>query len=104
PGDQVRRRDTDVAEHDLAVPMLTLVAEQRQAPLDLHAGGVAGDEDHRLPSVRLGVRIGHADHDEHLAPLVERPGDVPLAAVDDVVITVPDDRGGQVGRVGGGYV
>jgi hypothetical protein len=48
----------------------------------------------------VGVRIGHAHHDQEAAARMRRTGDEPFAAVDDVVVAVADHFGGDVGRIG----
>ena len=53
---------------------------------------------------RSAVRVGLAHHDEDLAVRVHRAGRPPLAAVDDVLVAVALDPGGDVGGVGGGDV
>ena len=53
--DEVRGRHPHVAEDDLGVPMLVVVAEDRQVPLDRQTRGVPRHEDHRLLAVRVGA-------------------------------------------------
>jgi hypothetical protein len=103
-GEPVGGRDAHVVEDDLGVTVLVLVAEDRQVPGDGQTGGAAGDQDHRLLTVRGSGRIGLAHHDEDPAALVGRAGDPPFAAVDDVVVAVPLDAGGDIGRVRAGHV
>ena len=63
--DQVAGRHAHVFEEDFRVPLMVLVAEHRQAPHDLHAGRIAGHEDHALLAMArtLGVGLAHHDHD-----------------------------------------
>ena len=88
----------------VAAVLVVVVPEDRHRPDDREPGGVAGDQDHGLLAVPVGVRVGLAHHDEDLALGVHRPGDPPLAAVEDVLVAVADDRGLDVGGVGGGDV
>ncbi len=86
----------------MAAVRAVVVAEHAGRALHRHAGGVRRHADHALPPVALGVRIGHAHHDQQLAPRGHRAGRPPLAPADHVVIAVPGDAGGDVGGVRGG--
>src|SRR6185437_10519522 len=104
--DQVGRGHPDVAEHNLGVAavLVVVVAEDLHAADDRHAGGVARHQDHRLLAVTAGGRVGLAHHDEDLRLRVQRPGDPPLVAVDDVLVAVAHDAGGDVGGVRGRHL
>ena len=66
--------------------------------------GVSADEHHRLLPVRRGGRVGLAHGDQHGAAWVHRTAGPPLAPGDDVLIAVPLDPGGDVGRVAARHV
>lgn len=51
---EVPVRHDDVPEHDLRVPVLNLVAEDRQVSLDRHPWSIPWNDDHRLLTVWLG--------------------------------------------------
>ena len=104
--DQVGDGDPDVLEQQLGVAtvLVVVVAEDRHRPHHGQARGVAGDQDHRLLPVPVGARVGLAHHDEDLALGVHGAGDPPLAPVDDVLVTVADDGGLDVRRVGRRHV
>src|SRR5690606_6783468 len=93
-GDQVAGRDAHVGEDDLGVTAVVavVVAEDLHAALDLDTGGVPGHEDLRLLAVTRRVRVGLAHDDHDLGVRVHRSRDEPLAAVDDVLVTVAHDR------------
>ena len=92
-------------ELGVAAVVVVVVAEDRACRARPHAGGVAGDEDH-------GTAAGAGRPSGSVLPItmkisrvgVHRAGDPPLAAVDDVLVAVALDAGGDVGGVGGGDV
>jgi hypothetical protein len=92
----------DAVEADLAVAVLVLEAEDRQAADDRHAGRVARHQDHRLLPVGGGTGVGLPHHHEERAARVGGTGRPPLVAVDHVLVAVADDRRGDVAGVGGG--
>ena len=85
-------RHPNVVVDDLAVPVLVLPAEHRRRAHDVHPGGVDGHQHHRLLLMAGRVGIGAAHHDQDLAARVGRTRSPPLAAVDDVVVAVAEDR------------
>src|SRR5882757_10855368 len=87
--EQVGHRHPHVVEMDLGVAVLVLVAEHRQVPLDLQAGGVPWHQHHGLLAMRLRLRVGLAHHDEDRAARVGGAGDPPFLAVDHVLVAVP---------------
>ena len=98
--DEVRGGHADVFEEDLAVALLVLVAEDRQGPYDGHTRRVHRHQDHRLLRVGVARGVGLAHHDHHGALGLRGPADPPLPAVDDVVVAVAADLGGDVRGVG----
>jgi hypothetical protein len=99
--DDVADRHADVGEPQLGVAAVVavVVAEHVHAADDLEAGGVALDQDLALLAVTRCRGIGLAHHDEDLAVGVHGAGDPPLATVDDVLVTVPDDAELDIGGV-----
>ena len=63
-------------------------AHRREHPLDRHARRVQRDEHHRVLVVAVGVRVGEAHEDEHLAVGVTDAGAPPLAAVEHHLVAV----------------
>jgi hypothetical protein len=99
--EKIRRRDAHILEDHLAMPVWRIVvSEHVQHPDHLHAWSVARDKDHRLLLVAIRVAgIGFPHDDQHPAARIADTGCPPLAAVDDVLVTVPHDRRLDVGRV-----
>jgi hypothetical protein len=100
----VADRNPGGVEADLGVPVLVVVAEHRIVPDDGDARGIPRDEYHRLLPVRRGGRVGLAHDDQHGAARVHRTAGPPLAPGDDVLIAVPLDPAGDVGRVAACHV
>ena len=101
----VRRGHADVFEKDFGRPIRHAVeSEHRDRPQHLHARRIHRHQDHRLLPVAIWIiRIGLAHEDADLAARVGGVRRVPLAAVDDVVVAVADDRTFDVGGVAGGH-
>ena len=96
----IRGRYPHVLELDLGVAVRRVViAEHRQGPEYFDARGVHGHQDHRLLAVLVGRRIGLAHEDEDLAARIGGARSPPLAAVDDIFVTVAHDAGFDVGGV-----
>ena len=95
-------RHAHVVEQHLGVAKgRVVVVNQRHVAHDRDAGRVGRHDDHGLLAVPVGVvRVGLAHQDEDFAALVHRARDVPLAAVDDVFITLALNACGDVGCVG----
>src|SRR5262249_54592223 len=93
PGDDVRGRHPDVGAHDLGVSAVwsVVVPEDRHASAHVDTGGVTRHQDLALLAMPFGGWVGLTHHDENLAPLVHCAGRPPLAAIDDVLITVALD-------------
>ena len=89
-----------VLVRDLAMAMRgIIVAKYRQWPHDGHAGGIDRHQNHRLLRMARCFRIGLAHQDEDLAAWIAGAGDPPLVAVDEVVVAITFDAGGDVGGV-----
>jgi hypothetical protein len=99
--DEVVDRHPHVIEDQLAVAAVELlvVAEDTQVACDGQSGGVARDRDHALLAVWISFGIAAPHDDEYLAARAQRPGDEPLAPVDDVAVAVADDAGRDVARI-----
>ena len=102
--DDVGDRHADAGEGDLGVAVLVVLAEHGVVADHGDARGVAGDEHHRLLPVRRSRGVGLAHEDEECAARIHGAAGPPLAAVDDVLVAVPFDPGGDVGGVAAGDV
>ncbi|CAI8360145.1 MAG: Uncharacterised protein [Rhodospirillaceae bacterium] len=101
----VRRRHAHVLEQHFGVAVGGIVvAEDVQGALDRHPRGVARHQNHRLLLMTLGGDVGLAHENENLAAWVRRAGGPPLAAVDDVFVTLAANVGLDVGGIGRGHV
>ncbi len=100
---QVRCRHPDVVVDDLGVAVLVLPAEHRSGSENVDSRRVDRHQDHRLLLMRGGLRVGAAHHDQDRAARVVGAGGPPLAAVDDVIATVADDRRFDIACVTGGH-
>mmetsp|Transcript_34868 Transcript_34868/g.81442 ORF Transcript_34868/g.81442 Transcript_34868/m.81442 type:complete len:304 (-) Transcript_34868:20-931(-) len=97
---QVFRWYTDVLEDDLSV--VVLVTKYCEWAEDVDPWRVSRDEDHRVPLVRGRCLRRLAEKHEDLAFRAASATDVPLVAIDDVIIAVANDRGADIRRIGGG--
>src|ERR1700757_3150539 len=96
----VTRGDGNVVEQHLHVPVRrVVVTEDRQRTLDLDAGRIGRNHDHRLLFVPLPARVGLAHHDVDLAAGITRPARPPFAAVDYKSVAAPLDARLNVCRV-----
>jgi hypothetical protein len=102
--DDAGHRHADVAEQDLGVTMLVVVAEHGVVADHGDARGVAGDQHHRLLAVRGSRGAGLAHQDKESAAGIHGAAGPPLAPVDDVVVAVPVDLRGDVGGIAAGHV
>jgi len=101
----VADRHTDVVEEHLDVAMRRVVVPHDiERAHDAQPGCVGRHEHHALLRVAGGVRIGLAHHDEDRAARIGGAGDPPFVAVDDVVVTLALDAGGDVGGVAGSHL
>src|SRR5438445_42340 len=78
--------------------------EHGQHALDGDAGGTHWHEDHGLLPVRWRRRIGLAHEYTDLAARIAGARSPPLAPVQNILFTVADNAGADVGRVRGRYV
>jgi len=102
--DHVGHRHPGTVEADLGVPVLVVVTEHRVVPDDGDPCRVGRDDDHRLLTVGRSSGVGLAHDDQHGAARVHRSTGPPLSSGDDVLVAVPLDPGGDVGRVAAGDV
>ena len=97
--------DADVRESEFAVAVGTVVvAVDGEEAFELDAGGIERDEDHGLLLVAGGRGVGFAHENDDFAVGIAGADGPPFATVEDVVVGVPLDGGGDVGGVGGGDV
>ena len=104
--EQVFDRHAHVAEQQFAMPLRRVIVHDRNVAHDLDAGRIDRHQDHRMAFGRaqLQLGIGDAHHDRQPAMGMQRSGDEPFAAVDDVVIAVAKNGGADIARVGRGGV
>ena len=102
--DDVRDRHPDAGEGDLGVAVLVVLAEHGVVADHGDAGGVARDEYHRLLAVRHRRGVGLAHDDEEGTAGIHGAAGPPLAPVNDVLLAVAGDPGGDVGGVAAGHI
>ena len=78
---------------------LILATHPAQPPHQANAGRVHRHQDAGMAAGAVGVRIGHAHHDQEAALRMRGTGDEPFSAVDDVVVAIAPHRRCDVGRI-----
>ena len=102
---QVRPGNTCIVEGEFADRGgVILTAHPAQRPDQADAGRIHRHNDTGMAAGALRIRIGHAEYDQETAARMGGAGDEPFAPVDDVVVLIANDRGGDIGRIGGGHI
>jgi len=99
--DNVLERNTDVFQFDLSVAERGIISMKRiEWSDDANAKGICWHQNHTLLLVAGGIRIRFAHHNVHVTIWVHRTGTPPFPAVDNVLVSVANDHGTNVGCVG----
>ncbi len=81
-----------------------IIAVNRQEALHLDTRRLEIDQDHRLLTVDVCLRVGLSHQDRELASRVAGTRRPPFAPVDDIMVAIPPDRGADVGGIGRGDI
>src|SRR3546814_10723492 len=87
------RRPPRSTRTDPLVPYTTLFRS--------HARRIVRHEHHRLLGMALGLEIGLAHYDRHLAARIAQPRRPPVASIDDIFVAIPFDPRLDVRRIRG---
>ena len=81
---------------------MIVVAHVGQGAHDPNPRRIHRNDDHAMPPGAFAAGLGDAYHDDEPAVRSGNTVDVPLVTVDDLLIAITLDHGGNVGRIGGG--